>query len=155
MSESDEKKHTNNKKPLLETIPELKSGWHIDQAILYDTKRVVIIRFGRPSRLNCKIMDSILKSLQFKLINLAALYFVDIDEVTDYNDIYDFGDDDDFAVMFFWQNKHIMIDFDTGDNNKMNFVVNNKQEFIDIVEVVYKNCRRGRISCRSPHTYSR
>lgn len=155
MSSADNNKSTHNKKPLLETIPDLKSGWHIDQAILNDTKRLVVIRFGRPSRLNCQIMDSMLKALQFKLINLAALYFVNIDEVSDYNDIYDFGEDDDFAIMFFWQNKHIMIDFDTGDNNKMSFMVNNKQEIIDIVEVVYKSSRRGQISCRSPHSYSK
>lgn len=144
----------NEKKPLLNGIPELKSGWHIDQAILYDDSRLAIIRFGRPSRLTCKLMDDMMKSLQFKLINMAAMYFVDIDKVDDYNDIYDFGDDDDFAIMFFWQNKHIMVDFDTGDNNKLNFVINDKQELIDIVEVVYKSCRRGRVSCRSPHTYS-
>ncbi|XBW38388.1 hypothetical protein QEN19_003975 [Hanseniaspora menglaensis] len=155
MSISGAEQAGSKKKPLLETIPELKTGWHIDQAILHDSNRVVVIRFGRPGKQACKIIDDMLRSLQFKLINLAAIYFVDIDKVPDYNEIYDFGDDDDFAVMFFWQNKHIMIDFDSGDNNKLNFMVNNKEEIVDIVEVVYKNCRRGRVSCRSPHTYSK
>lgn len=96
----------NEKKPLLNGIPELTSGWHIDQAILYDDSRLAIIRFGRPSRLTCKLMDDMLKSLQFKLINMAAMYFVDIDKVDDYNDIYDFGDDDDFAIMFLAKQTH-------------------------------------------------
>ena len=36
------------------------------------------------------------------------------------------------------RNKHIMIDLGTGNNNKINWPLQDKQEFIDIVEVVYR-----------------
>ena len=34
------------------------------------------------------------------------------------------------------RNKHIMIDLGTGNNNKINWPMTDKQEFIDIVEVL-------------------
>ena len=32
-------------------------------------------------------------------------------------------------VMFFYRNKHMMIDLGTGNNNKINWPMNNKQEY--------------------------
>ena len=43
-----------------------------------------------------------------------------------------------------------MIDLGTGNNNKINWAMNNKQEFIDIVEVVYRGARKGRGLVVSP-----
>ena len=40
---------------------------------------------------------------------------------------------DPCTVMFFFRNKHIMIDLGTGNNNKINWAIEDKQEFIDIV----------------------
>jgi Mitosis protein DIM1 len=40
--------------------------------------------------------------------------------------------------------QHIMIDLGTGNNNKVNWAMTDKQEFIDIVEVVYRGARKGR-----------
>lgn len=41
--------------------------------------------------------------------------------------------------MFLGRNKHIMIDLGTGNNNKINWPMSDKQELIDIVEVVYRS----------------
>lgn len=37
-----------------------------------------------------------------------------------------------------------MIDLGTGNNNKINWAMTDKQEFIDIVEVIYRGARKGR-----------
>lgn len=37
-----------------------------------------------------------------------------------------------------------MIDLGTGNNNKINWAMSEKQEFIDIVETVYRGARKGR-----------
>jgi DIM1 family U5 snRNP protein len=37
--------------------------------------------------------------------------------------------------MFFYRNKHIMVDLGTGNNNKINWSIDDKQEMIDIIEV--------------------
>lgn len=46
--------------------------------------------------------------------------------------------------------QHIMIDLGTGNNNKINWAMNDKQEFIDIVETVYRGARKGRGLVVSP-----
>jgi len=58
------------------------------------------------------------------------------------------------SVMFFFRNKHIMIDLGTGNNNKINWAIEDKQEFIDIVETVYRGARKGRGLVVSPKDYS-
>jgi len=56
--------------------------------------------------------------------------------------------------MFFFRNKHIMIDLGTGNNNKINWAIEDKQEMIDIVETVYRGARKGRGLVVSPKDYS-
>jgi len=61
---------------------------------------------------------------------------------------------DESTCMFFFRNKHIMIDLGTGNNNKINFLINDKQEMIDIIETVYRGARKGRGLVVSPKDYS-
>jgi DIM1 family U5 snRNP protein len=51
---------------------------------------------------------------------------------------------DPCTVMFFYRNKHIMIDLGTGNNNKINWAMDDKQEMIDVIEV----CIVQLISCQ-------
>lgn len=50
---------------------------------------------------------------------------------------------DPCTVMIFYRNKHMMIDLGTGNNNKINWALDDKQEFLDILEVVYKGAKKG------------
>jgi DIM1 family U5 snRNP protein len=84
--------------------------------------------------------------------NFAAIYVVDITEVPDFNTMYELYDP--CTVMFFFRNKHIMIDLGTGNNNKINWAFNNKGEMIDIIETVYRGARKGRGLVISPKDYS-
>ncbi|XP_031528232.1 thioredoxin-like protein 4A isoform X3 [Vicugna pacos] len=52
------------------------------------------------------------------------------------------------------RNKHIMIDLGTGNNNKINWAMEDKQEMIDIIETVYRGARKGRGLVVSPKDYS-
>jgi len=38
----------------------------------------------------------------------------------------------------------MMIDLGTGNNNKINWALTDKQEMIDIIEIVFKGARKGR-----------
>lgn len=49
-----------------------------------------------------------------------------MEQVPDFNDMYELYDP--CTVMFFFRNKHIMIDLGTGNNNKISWAFNNKQE---------------------------
>ena len=85
--------------------------------------------------------------------NFAVIYLVDISEVPDFNTMYELYDP--CTTMFFFRNKHIMIDLGTGNNNKINWAMNNKQELIDIVETVYRGARKGRGLVVSPKVRGR
>ncbi len=40
-------------------LPHLTNGWEVDQAILNEEDRVVVIRFGRDTDPNCMIQDEV------------------------------------------------------------------------------------------------
>lgn len=60
------------------------------------------------------------------------------------------SNEEPFAVMFFFRNKHIMCDFGTGNNNKMNFVERNRQDVVNILESVYRGATKGKGQVNSP-----
>lgn len=66
----------------------------------------------------------------------------------DFNTMYELYDP--MTIMFFYRNKHMMCDFGTGNNNKLNWVLEDKQELIDIIETIYKGAKKGRGLVISP-----
>uniref|UniRef100_A0A8C5V1W7 Thioredoxin-like protein n=1 Tax=Microcebus murinus TaxID=30608 RepID=A0A8C5V1W7_MICMU len=104
-------------------LPHLHSGRQVDQAILSEEDRVVVIRFGHdwdPTCENGRVPD-------FNKMN--ELY-------------------DPCTVMLFFRNRHIMIDVGTGNNNRINWAVEDKQ--VGIIETVYRGARKGRGLVVSP-----
>ncbi|WVO18476.1 thioredoxin-like protein 4A [Cryptococcus depauperatus] len=124
----------------------LHSGWHVDQAILVEEDRVVCLRFGHDANKECMAMDETLYSVSEKVQNFALIYLVDITEVPDFNKMYELYDE--CTLMFFYRNKHIMIDLGTGNNNKINWAIKNKQE------TVYRGASKGRGLVVAPNDYS-
>ena len=112
----------------------------------------MIIRFGHDWDPTCMEMDEVLCGIAEDVKNFAIIYLVDISEVPDFNTMYELYDP--CTVMFFFRNKHIMIDLGTGNNNKINWALNNKQEMIDIIETVYRGASKGRGLVISPKDYS-
>ncbi len=108
-------------------------------------------------------MDETLYGVSEKVQNFAIMYLVDITEVPDFNKMYELYDP--CTLMFFYRyadrkdaaysrNKHIMIDLGTGNNNKINWAITDKQELIDIIETVYRGASKGRGLVVSPRDYS-
>ena len=80
--------------------------------------------------------------------NFAVIYVCDIEEVPDFNQMYELYDP--CTIMFFFRNKHMMCDFGTGNNNKINWELLDKQEMIDIFEAIYRGAKKGRGLVQSP-----
>lgn len=97
-------------------------------------------------------MDETLLSVEEEISNLAVIYLVDIQTVPDFIAMYELYDP--MTVMFFFRNKHMMIDLGTGNNNKINWPLTNRQEFIDIIETIYRGARKGKGLVVSPKDYS-
>ena len=65
-------------------LPHLDSGWAVDQAILTEEAKVVVIRFGRDADPVCMQMDETLADISDDVKNFAVVYLVDISEVPDF-----------------------------------------------------------------------
>ena len=63
----------------------LPSGWHVDQAILAEDDRVVVIFFGRDEDPDCMVMGETLSKIQELVANFATIYYCDLNEVPDFN----------------------------------------------------------------------
>ena len=132
-------------------LKHLHSGYAVDQAILSEEDRVVIIRFGHDSNDTCQAMDELLYKVSKKIANYAVIYLVDTTEVPDFNKMYELYED--CATMFFYRNKHIQVDVGTGNNNKIDWAMNDKDDFIAIVETVWIGARKGRGIVESPKDF--
>ena len=132
-------------------LPHLHSGWDVDRAIVNEEKRVVVVRFGRDADTTCMRMDDVIAGVAEDIKNFAVVFCVDVGEVPDFTEMYELYDP--CTVMFFFRNKHIMVDLGTGNNNKLTAVVE-KQELIDLVEVVYRGAKRGRGLVVAPKDHS-
>ncbi|CAD6567403.1 MAG: U4/U6-U5 snRNP complex subunit dib1 [Alectoria sarmentosa] len=129
-------------------LPHLVTGWHVDQAILSEEERLVVIRFGRDWDADCMRQDEVLYRIADRVKNFAVLYVCDLDQVPDFKQMYELYDP--VTLMFFFRNKHMMCDFGTGNNNKLNWVLEDKQELIDIIETIYRGAKKGRGLVVSP-----
>ena len=133
-------------------LPNLNNGYAVDQAILYEEERLVLIRFGQPHVPECMRMDEMLFKISEKVKLMAVVYLVDINEVPDFNKMYELSGPT--TLMFFFRNKHMMIDLQTGDNNKITHPIGDKQTLIDIIECVYTAARKGKGLAEPPFNFS-
>ena len=133
-------------------LPHLKAGGGGDQGIGGGGGRLVVIRFGSDGDETCMLMDEVLAKTADRMKNWCVIYLVDIAEVPDFNGMYELYDP--CTVMFFFRNKHIMVDLGTGNNNKINWALTDTQEFVDVCEVVFRGARKGRGLVVSPKDYS-
>ena len=133
-------------------LQHLERAWDVDRTIVLEEEKIVVIRFGHDWDTTCMQMDEMLAKIEYDISNFASIYLVDITQVPEFNALYELIDS--CTVMFFYRGKHMMVDFGTGDNNKLNFLVENKQELIDIIETVYLGARKGKGLVISPKDYS-
>lgn len=97
-------------------------------------------------------MDECLSRIADIIKNIAVIFLVDITEVPDFTTMYELYSP--CTVMFFFKNRHMMIDLGTGDNNKIDWAITNKQEMIDIIETIYRGARKGKGLVVSNKDYS-
>ena len=53
-------------------LPHLHNGWQVDQAILSEEERVVVVRFGHDWDPTCMQMDEILYKIADKVLSLDS-----------------------------------------------------------------------------------
>ena len=55
-------------------LPHLRTGWHVDQAIMTEDERLVVIRFGRDYDEDCMRQDEVLYKIAERVKNFAVIY---------------------------------------------------------------------------------
>lgn len=65
-------------------LAHLVGGWNVDQAILTEEEKVVIIRFGHDWDKTCMIMDEVLFQIAEDVKNFAIIYVVRTTSHTEY-----------------------------------------------------------------------
>lgn len=133
-------------------LPQLTTPFAVDQAILHELKRVVCIRFGIEHHNDCIIVDEVLGKIAEKVKNMCVIYCVNIENVPDFNALYELYDP--VSIMFFHRNKHILVDLGTGNNNKIDWPLDNKDDLIDIIETVYRGANKGKGLVVPPKDFS-
>jgi U5 snRNP protein, DIM1 family len=133
-------------------LPHLETAAAVNAAIAGEEDRVVVVRWGTDDNPTCMIMDEALYKVAERVKNFAVVYLVDISMVRDFNEMYKLTDP--CSVMFFFRDKHIMVDMGTGNNNKITFAMTDQQDLTDIIEVVYRGARKGRGLVNAPKDYS-
>lgn len=134
-------------------LTHLRTGWDVDQAILWDKERLVIMRFGHDFDADCMKMDEILSGCAELVKKFAVIYVVDTTEVPYYNEMYELTDS--CSVIIFFRNKIVQVDYGTGENNKMTFVIPTRQEFIDICELAFRGATTGAGLVKSNINYAK
>jgi len=82
-------------------LTHLPSAWHVDQAILSEEQRLVVLRFGSDANPECMTMDEHLYKIADLVKNFAVIYTVDNKAIQDFNAMYEIYDA--CTVMFFWR----------------------------------------------------
>ena len=75
--------------------------FQVDQAILSEEDKIVLIRFGHDWDPTCMKMDETLFAIAEKVKNFATIYLVDITKVPDFNKMYELYDP--CTCMFFFR----------------------------------------------------
>ncbi|KAJ7950368.1 Thioredoxin-like protein [Quillaja saponaria] len=122
----------------------------VDSIIRDTIDKVLVLRFGRASDLVCLQLDDILAKSARELSEFATVALVDIDS----EDIQVYVKYFDITLIpstiFFFNAHHMKMDAGTADHTKWIGAFHEKQDFIDVVEAVFRGAMKGKLIVNCP-----
>ncbi|TXG57845.1 hypothetical protein EZV62_015674 [Acer yangbiense] len=132
---------------LLETLTKKKE---IDTIIRDTIDKVIVLRFGRSSdSLSLQLDDILAKSArELSKFGTVALVDIDSDDVQVYVNYFDITLIP--STLFFFNAHHIKMDSGTADHTKWVGAFHRKQDFIDVVEAIFRGAMKGKLIVNCP-----
>ncbi|AFM97874.1 Mitosis protein DIM1 [Encephalitozoon hellem ATCC 50504] len=110
--------------------------------------RLVVIRFGDSDDPICIHADAVLERAAHSLSNYVDIYTCERSSVEELVDVMRL--DSPLNIMCFFNRRHIKIDCSSGDNDKINFLVDDSEMLVELFTLAYKAGVRGKGIIRSP-----
>ncbi|GLU07875.1 hypothetical protein SLE2022_248140 [Rubroshorea leprosula] len=132
---------------LLTTLTKKKE---IDTIIRDTIDKVLVLRFGRPTDSLCLQLDDILAKTAPVLSKFATVALVDIDspDVQVYVKYFDITLIP--STVFFFNAHHMKMDSGTADHTKWVGAFHEKQDFVDVVEAIFRGAMKGKLIVNCP-----
>ncbi|XP_011080170.1 thioredoxin-like protein 4B [Sesamum indicum] len=133
-------------------LPTLREKREVDSLIRDTLDKVLVLRFGRSSDAVCLQLDDILYKSARDVSRFATVALVDVDseEIQVYVKYFDIT----FipSTVFFFNAHHMKMDSGSADHTKWVGTYMRKQDFIDVVEAIYRGAMKGKliVSCPLP-----
>ncbi|CAA0823894.1 mRNA splicing factor- thioredoxin-like U5 snRNP [Striga hermonthica] len=133
-------------------LPTLREKKGVDNLIRDTLDKVLVLRFGRSSDAVCLQLDDVLYKSARDVSRFAAVALVDVDseEIQVYVKYFDIS----FipSTVFFFNAHHMKMDSGSADHTKWVGIFQTKQDFIDVVEAIYRGAMKGKliVSCPLP-----
>ncbi|XP_052283722.1 thioredoxin-like protein 4B isoform X2 [Dreissena polymorpha] len=121
-------------------LPCLTTKHEVDNVIRHTEEVVLVLRFGRDDDHLAKAVDDLAK--------MAKIYAVNVDHVPVYTRYFDITLIP--ATIFFFNAQHMKVDWGTADHTKFIGTFKCKQDFIDVVEVIFRGAMKGKLMVQSP-----
>ncbi|GAV70671.1 DIM1 domain-containing protein [Cephalotus follicularis] len=128
----------------------LRKKKEIDSIIRDTIDKVLVLRFGRATESACLQLDDILAKSVREVSRFATVALVDMEEgdVQVYVKYFDIT----FvpSTVFFFNAHHMKMDSGTADHTKWVGAFHIKQDFIDVVEAIYRGAMKGKLIVHCP-----
>jgi hypothetical protein len=124
----------------------------VDSIIRSTIDKVLVLRFGRASDSVCLLLDDVLAKSARDVSKFATVALVDIDsdDVQVYVKYFDITLIP--STIFFFNAHHMKMDSGTADHSKWVGAFRAKQDFVDVVEAIFRGAMKGKliVSCPLP-----
>lgn len=122
----------------------------VDSIIRDTIDKVLVLRFGRSSDHDCLLLDDVLAKSAREVSKFASVALVDIDSedmqvYVNYFDITLIP-----STIFFFNAHHMKMDSGTADHTKWVGAFRRKQDFIDVVEAIFRGAMKGKLIVNCP-----
>ncbi|KAK6918571.1 Dim1 family, partial [Dillenia turbinata] len=128
----------------------LKTKKEVDTIIRDTIDKVLVLRFGRSSDSVCLQLDNILYKSARDVSRFATVALVDVDseDVQVYVKYFDITLIP--STIFFFNAHHMKMDSGSADHTKWVGSFYTKQDFIDVVEAIFRGAMKGKLIVNCP-----